>query len=124
MPRRAGRGRRLVSMSLLPGQPLDGSGIVCIHLFVRDEAGRFVEGAAMHPVLDDDGVPIKRKIRMGPARGRLACDPKKNPAPVLRGGVTHVTHRTEEPRAVTCPKCMASAEYKALTEALATKLGE
>lgn len=96
------KARRVISMNVLPGEPLDGSGRVCIHLFVRDEEGLFTEPHVMHQV--------DHKIECRPARGRLACDPKRNPATVTKGSVTTVTPRTDDPRAVTCPKCLSSRE--------------
>ena len=96
--------KRTICVKVLPGEPTDGTGRVCIHLFVRDAAGPFTEPSAMH-------LDAEKKLAVGPARGRLACDPRRTVAPVVRGGVTTVTHRTDDPRAVTCPKCAASADY-------------
>lgn len=98
-----------VNLRVVPGEATDGSGRVCIHLFVRDERGPFVEPHALHPSVKD-GVQQKQ-LEARPTRGRLACDAKRTVAPVTKNGVTTVTPRTEEPRAVTCPKCIASAEY-------------
>lgn len=103
-------GKRIVNMNVLPGEPVDGTGRVCIHLFVRDERGSFVEPHVLHPVIKD-GEIVKRELEAKPTRGRLACDPKRGVAPVKRGGVITVTPRTDSPGAVTCPKCMASKEY-------------
>ncbi len=61
--------------------------------------------------------PVKAD-HMLTTRGRLACDPKRNVAPVVRKGVTTVTMRTEDPRAVTCPRCMASSDYLKAMEIL------
>lgn len=105
-----GKQKRIVRMSVLKGEPLDGSGRVCIHLFVRDEAGRFTEPHVLHEILKD-GVPVKQMVGAGPARGRLACDPNRDPAPVTNNGVTVVTMRTDDPQAVTCLHCIASADY-------------
>lgn len=96
--------RRVVNVSVLHGEPTDGSGRVCIHLFVQDERGLFTEPNALHMGAD-------RKLVGKPTRGRLACDPKRVLRPVARGGVTTVTPRTDDPRAVTCPKCEKSPEY-------------
>lgn len=103
--------KRVVSMSVLPGQPLDGSGRVCIHLFVQDERGPFVEPHALHPTVDENGELVRQQVVARPTRGRLACDPKRDPSPVTRNGVTIVTSRTDDPNAVTCPKCLASECY-------------
>ena len=108
--------KRIVNVNVLPGEPLDGSGRVCIHLFVRDERGPFVEPHAMHPVFREDGTQVKQQVICSPARGRLACDPRRNPAPVTRNGVITVTPRTDDVNAVTCPKCLASKDYAKLVE--------
>ena len=115
---RPGRVKRVVHTKVLPGEPLDGSGRVCIHLFVKDVRGPFVEPHVLHPVLDEAGQPIKQRVEARPARGRLACDPKRRVAPVTRGYVTSVTPRTDDPRGVTCPKCLASKDYTEMTEQL------
>ena len=90
---------------------------VCIHLFVRDERGPFVEPHVLHPVVRD-GVQVKRELTARPTRGRLACDPKRTVAPTTHRGVTTITPRTDDPRATTCPKCMASPEYAEMMERL------
>lgn len=97
--------KRVLSLNVNPGESLDGSGRVCIHLFVRDEMGPFVEPHVLG-VGGDGG----RQIVAGPARGRLACDPKRLVAPVTRGNTTTVTPRTDDPRAATCPRCLASKD--------------
>jgi hypothetical protein len=102
--------RRVIDVKVLPGQPTDGSGQVCIHLFVQDERGPFVEPHALHPVFED-GVQVKQKVEAKPTRGRLACNPKRTVTPVTRGNVTTITHRSDSPYAATCPKCKASREY-------------
>ena len=104
--------QRVVNLYVLPGEPTDGSGRVAIHLFVQDERGPFIEPNALHLVeADTDGGTPQKKLAAWPTRGRLACDPRRTVAPVVRGNVTTVTPRTDDPRAVTCPRCKASAEY-------------
>ena len=103
------RRNQIIDLKVVPGEPLDGSGRVCIHLFVKDDRGPFVEPHVLCP--KKDGVSIARgDIEAKPARGRLACDPKRTVAPVTRGSIVTVTPRTDDPRAVTCPKCLASPE--------------
>lgn len=102
----------VVNLNVLPGEPTDGSGRVCIHLFVRDDSGPFVETHVLHPKLDEDGNPVSGKGGAGPARGRLACDPKRLVAVTVRGNVSVITPRSDDPRAVTCPKCRASVDYR------------
>lgn len=103
--------KRRLSVNVVPGEPTDGSGRICIHLFVRDERGPVTEPCVMY-VGEVDGKP---RLMTKPTRGRLACDPKRLVAQVTRGGVTAVTPRTDDPRAVTCPKCKASKDYERLT---------
>lgn len=102
--------KRVIAISVLPGQPTDGSGSVCVHLFVKDSSGLFTEPHVLHPEVKNGqatgGVISK------PTRGRLACDKKKGVRPVVKKGVTYITHRTDDPRAVTCPGCIASELYK------------
>jgi hypothetical protein len=97
-------------MSVLPGEPLDGSGRVCIHLFVQDPNGPFIEPHVLHPVVKN-GEIVKQQLEAKPTRGRLACDAKRGVAPKVRNGITTITSRTDDPRAVTCPKCKESAQY-------------
>lgn len=109
--------KRIVGMKVLPGEPVNGSGKVCIHLFVVDKNGPFVEPHVLQldKVAADEG---NRKMVAGPARGRLACDPKKLVAIVERKGVTNVTMRTDDPRAATCPACIASPDYTRIMKLL------
>lgn len=102
---------RVINVSVLPGEPTDGSGKVCIHLLVRDERGPFTEPHILHPVIDDCGNPVKNELVARPTRVRLACDPKRQVAPIRRGNTVTVVHRTESVEAVTCPKCKQSKEY-------------
>lgn len=107
--------KRIINVKVLPGEPLDGSGKVCIHLFVQDERGPFVEPSALHMAEGENG---QKQLVARPTRGRLACDPKRTVAPVTRGGVTTVTMRTDDPRAATCPKCIASKDYAVMMKRL------
>lgn len=100
--------KRIINMKVLPGEPLNGGGRVCIHLFVQDESGPFVEHHALMATLNDQGQDV---VIVKPTRGRLACDPRRGVDPVVKGNVTTITHRTDSPDAVTCLKCKASKEY-------------
>lgn len=116
--------RRVVSSKVLPGEPVDGTGRVCIHLFVPDARGPFVEPHALHPVVRN-GEVAKQELEARPTRGRLACDPRRGVALVVRGGVTYVTHRTDDARAVTCAKCRGTADYmRAMDLISAAEAGE
>ena len=114
------RVKRIIEMKVLPGEPLDGSGRVCIHLFVPDEAGTFTEPHVLHPVYEN-GVRVKQRLEARETRGRLACDPKRDPSPktvTLRTGGSFIiiTPRTDNPQAVNCPKCLASKDYTELLQ--------
>lgn len=109
MPRK----KYTIHLKVLPGQALDGTGRVCIHLFVQDPRGPFVELHVLHPVIKD-GVVQRGQVEARPTRGRLACDPKRNPAVLVRNKVTTITPHTDDPRAATCPKCRASKEYESM----------
>ncbi len=102
----------IVSMNVLPGEPVDGSGRVCIHLFVRDDHGSFTEPHVLKPATDESGNIVAGKCTAGPARGRLACDPNRMVDVAARGNVITVTPRSDDPRAVNCLKCKASVDYK------------
>lgn len=109
MPRKPPDARR-ISVKVLPGQPTDGSGQVCIHLFVIDPKGPFSEPHVLHPA--PPGMKGKKMIAKR-TRGRLACDATKQVRPrTLRNGVTEITMRTDDPRAVTCLGCKASKDYE------------
>lgn len=122
-------------IKVVPGQARDdveaGRGCACIHLFVRDESGPFVEPHVLDwgklPLAgeyDADGnqVVVDGIIAVR-ARGRLACDPKRTVAPVQRGGEVTVTMRSDDPRAVTCPKCIASDLFRAAIAKLGVPRG-
>ena len=105
--------KRKVELKVNPGEPTDGTGQVCIHLFLRDESGPFVEPHVLHESHDETS-PVKGRLIAKPTRGRLACDRTRQVKPVTKGNVTLVTPRTDDPRAVTCPKCMKTTEYAEL----------
>lgn len=109
---------RVVNVKVLPGEATDGSGRVCIHLFVQDEVlGSFTEPHALHSANDERGQLTKIVTR--PTRGRLACDPNRIPSTSARNNEVNITMRTDDPRAVTCPKCMASRDYTNMSNKIA-----
>ena len=111
MPQQVNKLKRIISINVLPGEKTDGSGRVSIHLFVQDERGPFTEPHVIEvDGLREDGT---KNIVAGPARGRLACDKAKTRkvAPTIKGNVTVITPRSDDPRAVTCPKCKTSEDY-------------
>ncbi len=114
--------KRAISMSVLPGQPTDGSGRVCVHLFVRDPSGPITEPNVLY--LADEPDEHGNRLRARPERGRLACDRNRRVTQVVRNGATVVTMRTDDYRAVTCPRCIASADYAAADDLLKSLTGE
>lgn len=104
---------RKVRLKVLPGEPLDGSGKVCHHLFVRnlDEKSGYKKP---YTLKTNVGGPII----IAATRGHLACDPKRVLTPTSKGGVTEVTLYSDDPRAVNCPKCQATEPYKQLMRLL------
>jgi len=105
---------RKVTLQLLRGEPLDGTGRVCIHLVVPDEEhGTYIEPHFLHPELDAQGQPIKQRLVAKPTRVRLACSYTMTGEPINHVGMNFVVVRTDDPRAATCPKCIATKEYAA-----------
>lgn len=109
--------KRIINVIVLPGEPLDGSGKVCVHLFVPDESGPFVEPSALHMVDREGG---GKQLVTRATRGRLACDPKRTVAQTTRGKVTVVVLRTDDPRAASCSKCRATADYSEILKRINT----
>ncbi len=82
-------------------------GRVCIHWFVADPAGPIRNGEAT--VSQTQGGPLV----IGGGVGRLACRPQQNSVLTqIRGNVAFPCGNSDDPRAVTCPDCMATEEYK------------
>ena len=50
----ASRVRRKICVRVNPGEATDGSGQVCIHLFVQDETGPFVEPHVLHSLVEQE----------------------------------------------------------------------
>lgn len=115
------RPKRIINLSVLPGEPTDGTGKMCIHLFVRDNQGSFTEPCVLQMKVDKLHLlqtgETREELISGPARGRIACNPMLIPSGKPdRKGVVNVTMRSDDPRAVTCPKCMASRDYIELSD--------
>ena len=103
---------RRINIPVLQGQPLDGSGAVLIHLLIRSDKSLFTTPHALHPVIGEDGQTIKQQLQVGQARVQLACNPSRNPAGYIHKGIITAVPRTDDPRAVTCPKCCVSEHYQ------------
>lgn len=98
-------------MALIVKLLKDGSGRVCIHWFARDKAG---------PIAEPNREPAVPAWAKGTA-GRIACQPKRTsllPESDQNGNGIACMH-TDDPRAATCPECLATAEYKTIMAELA-----
>lgn len=90
---------KIIGLKVLPGEPTNGSGKICIHLFVVTK--------------ENGGKGIFRAVS-----GHLACSPKKSSEVTERKGVTNVTMHTDDPRAATCPACIKSSDYTRIMKLL------
>lgn len=119
--------RPAVNMRLLP----DGTGRVRICWLVWDEKGPVTmpTGQVMTP---QGPVPVGGSLPApGQApltRARIACDPLLSSvlphSAVVRGqNVTRLVMHSDDPRAVTCPECAATEEYKKAMERYAALEG-
>ncbi len=93
---------RRVQIPVLP------DGRVRIHFFVRDDAGPARTPAGVL------GMTPLGPITAGGLVGHFACQPKNDNVLARRGqdGIIRVLPHSDEPRAATCPECLASAAYK------------
>ena len=90
----------ILNIKLLP----DGSGRTLIHWLNQDDEGP----------IQTKGHAKYKGIFPG-IRGRIACNPKQNSVnPVDRNGEHLMCMYSEEVRAATCPKCLATEEAKAI----------
>lgn len=104
--------KRTINIPILKGQPTDGSGIICIHLLVRDPNGPFTENKVYHQAPNQESNTRRKKLIRKPTKCRIACDPKKLVVPIIKNGVTFLTFRSEDPRATTCTKCKKSKDFE------------
>lgn len=90
----------------------DGTEQACIHYLV--------EGSG--PIAFDS-LPSLRGTLPPKVNGYIACNPEQNTIfPQMRNGETLVCVHSNEVRAVTCPKCLATEEAKAmLAKAIASE---
>jgi hypothetical protein len=80
----------------------DGTGRVCVHWFVEGSGPIHLTGHPQLRAVTKQGTNIV---------GHIACNPDQNSLnPVVRNGETLICSRSEDPRAVTCPKCKESAD--------------
>ena len=101
---------RVVNMRLLN----DGTGRVCIHWFIRDEAGPIkTPGTAYMTAFGP--------IPLGGAVGRIACNPEQNSVATQNNGMDFFPClHSDDVRAATCPDCLATDEAKKVIEKLKT----
>ena len=94
----------------------DGSGRACIHWLVESDKG---------PIETQERFAITQlgPIKLGGVKGYIACNPQQNTVnPQNRGGETLMCMHTNEVRAATCPKCLATPEAVALLKHYAEHL--
>lgn len=97
-----------VDMKLLPGETEK----IRIHYFVRDPNGPGKSSKG-------DGRLGAYAESLGGMRGYLACQPKSDKVgTTVIQGVPYMKHHTDDPRAATCPECLASNEYAAMMKRL------
>ncbi len=70
--------KQILDIKVLSGEPTDGSGKVCIHLFVRDAKGSFTE----------PGYLFRSMQIADTTRGRIVCNRKLIPKPPYKGVTT------------------------------------
>ena len=88
----------------------DGSGRACVHWFRVDPKGPITTPSKTVPTM-------MGPMKFGGVQGYIACNPAQNTVtPQQVGNDIYQCCRSEEPRAVTCPDCMATPEFKAAME--------
>ena len=100
---------RVVQVKLLE----DGTGRVCIHYFAHEPKGPILTPAT--GVTTSIGM-----VKLGGVRGYIACKPRLAsilPHTVPGGDIAPCVH-TDDPRAATCPDCIASEAWKRHMEEL------
>jgi hypothetical protein len=101
---------RVVVLRTLPPDEY-GNRRVRICYFVKDDAGPVKIPDARLAKPKDGGKHYPFKVPG--CAGYIACQPKRaNVMPVQKGGETYLCTRSDDPRAVTCPDCEATDEFK------------
>lgn len=111
MPNNSGQRKRIIGLQVLPGQPTNSTGRLCIHLFVRDTNGSFTENSVLHVDTNVGNSTSKRKLIAKPTKGRIACQRTLTPKNTKNGSMLL---RSDDPRAVTCPRCVKSPDFQML----------
>lgn len=90
----------------------DGTGRVCIHLFVHSATG---------PATTPAGV---NGFKFEGARGYIACNPTQSKVtPLVRGNEHLLCTHSDDARAVSCPKCQETAEFRQQMDELNSLVG-
>ena len=105
------RNDETINLKLLAGEPVDGSGRLCIHFLVQDDVGKIETPGTLTPALKENPfAPVVLELK-GPRKWRIACRPEQNSVqPQVRNGVRYVCLYSNDPLAVTCPGCLESAD--------------
>lgn len=96
-----------VIVRLLP----DKSGRVRIHWFERTDQGPIQTDGVVQPT--QAGL-----VRLGFAKGRISCRPNDTALGGTQGAAYVPTVHSDDVRAVTCPECMATEEFKAMIKSM------
>ena len=103
---------RVVEIKVLPND----RSRVRIHYFARHDAGPIRQPGQTQQT------PLGQ-VKLGYGVGHIACMPqRKDILPKVEGGVTKIVPHSDDPRAVTCPECMATDEFNAHMARLAELL--
>ncbi len=110
---------QILNMMVLPGEPKDGTGRICTHLWMNNPKGKFLQHYVMQPIADKNGEVVPNEFHFAPTKGQIACNPNLNPMPVVSGRdrvsgktIITITSMSDDPRAINCPKCMATEYYQ------------
>ena len=100
-----------INLKVLKGEPLDGSGKLCIHFLFETPDGLIDTSGEVPPGLEEN--PFAKIVLNlhGPRKWRLSCRPEQNTInPQVRNGVRYICLTSNEPLAVTCPDCLQSKD--------------
>lgn len=106
-----------LELPLLPGEPRDGSGRALVHYLVR-----CAEGPVRLPV--DARLTRYGVVNLGGGVGYIACQPERSDVRSVRlpDGFLRMFFHTNDPHAVTCPKCLEHPAFKKHLESINEKV--
>ena len=83
----------------------DGTERLCVHWLVTDDNG---------PIETSEPPAQIASAKLIGKRAKIACNPNQNSLRMTRGDEVVMCLRSDEIRAVTCPKCLATEQAKVL----------